>query len=108
MSQPDNNPPVFEPPAAFAKRVGLPENKIRQYVKEGKLPHVITGKTHVKIHVDAALGALRLMAENNAAAVAATMPAPIPRTALPAREKSEKKFRGRVPDAIRLGRKPQG
>ena len=92
---------VFESPNAFARRTGLSDKIIRQYVRQGRLPHIKTGKNHVRIHVEAGLDALRRIAEETAAEKVTIMPALPFNLNIPYRPsekpKSEKKYKGRPP-----------
>ena len=96
----------LESPAVFAKRVGINDKLIRQYVKQGKLPYIKTGKSHVKIHVAGALEAIKAMAETTATDQAALMPV-IPKTVtipnIPYKHELGK-YRGRPPDKVRLAK----
>lgn len=95
---------AMETPKEFAKRSGVSEKLIRAYVKQGKLPHILTGKSHALIHIDAALESLRLMAEETAADKAAIQPVFF-RVTSPRKRKSEqsdRKYKGRPPDSVRL------
>ncbi|WP_371366229.1 hypothetical protein SRRS_06810 [Sporomusa rhizae] len=98
--------PAFETIAAFAKRVNLPDGFVRRMVKQGELPCITTGKTHVKIHIEAALEAIRQYAERKASELQVNMPIPINLANIPQLvPRSERKHKGRPPDAVRLGRK---
>lgn len=98
--------PTFESIAAFSKRVNLPERLVRSLVRQGQLPHVKTGKCHVRIHVEAGMEAIKQYSEQTAEEIAATMPVPMriistQRTKIP----TERKYRGRPPDKVRLANK---
>lgn len=98
--------PAFETIAAFSKRVNLPDGVVRRMVKQGELPHVTTGKTHVKIHIEAALEAIRYYAERKASELQTNMPIPVNLANIPQLvPRSERKYKGRPPDAVRLDRK---
>ncbi len=97
---------VFETIAAFAKRVNLPDSVIRRMVKRGELPHITTGKTHVKVHIEAAMEAIRQYAERKASELQSNMPTPVNLANIPQLvPRSERKHKGRPPDTVRLGRK---
>lgn len=93
---------IFEPPLAFARRTGLPERLVRAMVRQGQLPHLPTGKSHVLIHVEAAMTALATRATQKAEEIAATLPVPVQ---LMPRPQQQKKHQGRLPDKIRLAMK---
>jgi len=92
--------PTFESPPVFAKRVNLPEDTIRLLAKEGKLPHIKPGKSHIQICVEAAGVALQKMAEETATYQADRMPVYTSRPRI-AKEKNKNRS-GRRPDSIRL------
>lgn len=94
----------FESIAAFAKRVGIPERVIRRLARQGKLPLIKTGRSHARIHVEAALEAIRHLAEQTAADIALTMPVEVPIIKAELRSNIERKYRGRVPDKV-MGRR---
>lgn len=100
---------LFETINQFAERTGLPIKLIRIMVRQGQLPHIKTGKAHVRIHIDSALDALRQKAEKTAEEIAATLPVPI--SLRPPKSQQEgqhcKKYKGRPPDSVRLGRPPR-
>ncbi len=101
-----NSSPTFESILAFSKRVSLPERLIRAMVKQGQLPHVKSG-TRVKIHIEAALEAIKKHSEKTAIEIAETMPVPLYTLKMPELQmqpRSDRKYRGRPPDAVRLGK----
>ncbi len=98
---------TFESIAVFAKRVGLPDRVIRSLAKQGKLPLIKTGRSHTRIHVEAALEAIRHVAEQTASDIALTMPVAIPIIAPVPRRDTERKYRGRIPDKMMERRRAQ-
>lgn len=98
---------TFEPIAAFAKRVGVPERVIRALAKQGRLPLIKTGKCHARIHVEAALEAIKQFSQQTAADIALTMPVSIPIITPMPRSSNERKYRGRVPNKVMERRKAQ-
>lgn len=97
---------VLETPTAFAKRTGLPVRHVRQYVRQGKLPHIKTGKSHVLIHVPSGLNALQALCNMTAGEIKAAMPIPLPIIPSGPRIKKptgDRKYHGRVPDRIKHG-----
>jgi hypothetical protein len=93
---------IFETPAKFAKRSGLSLKFIIAGIKQGIIPHIKIGKSHVMVEVLAATESLRVQAINTAAQITERMPL-FRNINLP--EKEKKKFGGRLPDAIRLANK---
>lgn len=100
--------PAFESISSFAKRINLPDGLVRAMVKQGRIPHIKTGKTHVRIHIEAALEAVKHHAEQNAGEIAMTMPLPINVPVPVPVPRAERKYKGRPPDAVRLGKKTAG
>lgn len=97
---------IMETIRDFAKRVNLPEKLIRLMVRQGQLPHVKTnGNCHVRIHVEAALEAIKQYSIQTAEAIAATLPIPMRLYRMPPKSADERKYKGRPPDAVRLGKK---
>lgn len=97
---------IMETISVFAKRVNLPERLIRTMVKQGQLPHLkLIGKCHVRIHVEAALEALKQYSLQSAEEIAAVLPVPMRLYHQPPKAASERKYKGRPPDAVRLGQK---
>lgn len=98
---------LFESVPKFSKRIGLPETLVRCLVKQGKLPHV-RGNKHVQINIPASLDALKALSAATAEEIAATMPVPMtirPASGKRSKPENNRKYRGRVPDAIRLRNK---
>lgn len=87
--------PVCESISKFAARVGLPERLIRAMVKQGLLPHVKTGKCHVRIHVEAATETIKQYSQYTAECIAKTLPVPI--TLMQERPVVGQKHQGRPP-----------
>lgn len=94
---------IFETPAKFAKRSGLSLKFIIAGIKQGIIPHIKIGKSHVMVEVLAATESLRVQAINTAAQITERMP--LFRNLKREPEKEKKKFGGRLPDAIRLANK---
>ena len=97
--------PIFETPANFAKRTDLPEQLIRSMVKQGQLPHMKTGKCHVRIHVEASLEAIKQYSQQSATEIAASMPVPIKIIKSAVKPATDRKYKGRPPDSVRLAMK---
>lgn len=95
---------AFETIAVFSKRVNLPDAVIRQMVKQGQIPHMKISKNSVRVHIGGGLEAVKKYAELTAMEVAATMPVPIHIVCPPPVPRSERKYKGRPPDAVRLGK----
>jgi len=97
---------TFESPPVFAERVNLPEDTIRLLAKEGKIPYIKPGKSHIHICVEPAIAALQKMAEETANYQADRMPiyATRPRKLI---EKTKKRS-GRPPDSVRLANQQSG
>ena len=95
---------IFETPAKFAKRTNLPERLIRALVRQGQLPHIKTGNCHVKIHIEGALEAVKQYSQQSAEAIAANLPVPIRIIKQHPKPVTERKYKGRPPDAVRLGK----
>lgn len=93
--------PTTESITDFAKRTGLSEKLVRKYVKQGILPHIKTGKSHVKIHIESSLKALDILAQENANQRAAAKPVPLTVVNTKVRMAHRHK-KGRLPDSIRL------
>lgn len=97
---------IMETISDFAKRVNLPEKLIRRMVRQGQIPHLKTiGNCHVRIHVEAALEALKQYSLQSAEEIAAALPVPMRLYQQAPKAVSERKYKGRPPDAVRLGRK---
>ena len=100
---------TMETISSFSKRTGLPDRLIRLMVRQGKLPYIKTGKSHVRIHVDSALEAIKQYSQNSADEIAATLPVPLYQSYRTSVKKSavtvERKYKGRPPDSVRLANK---
>lgn len=101
---------IMETVSSFSKRTGLPVKIIRLMARQGQIPHIKTGKSHIRIHIEGGLEAIKQHSQITAAEIAATMPVPIhmlaPIPAFTAKPSSvARKYRGRPPDSVRLAKK---
>lgn len=93
-----NESVTFASPPVFAKRVNLPVDTVRKLAKEGKLPHIRPGTSHIQINVEAAEEALKNMAQNTAELLGDRLPTIF-------RKPCKTKRAGRPPDSVRLATK---
>lgn len=94
----------FETIADFSKRTNLPRRLIDALIKQGVLPHINSGR-HAHIHIEGAQEALKMYSAQSAEEIAATMPVPIRLMTVKSKTNTERKYKGRPPDKIRLAKK---